>query len=173
MPIGAKLHYQRREVRIARGDAERVQFLSIKQLHRIDDQSDVGRVLALRIAELLDRPNGMLVQFASPALQTRASPVAVRPPNIGDPIFRKLGEHGGDFAMRHVIRVDQQRNASVLRPGHEGGTIMPDSLSRSVTEVEQDNQNAERPTFGRSNAFARNPKPAIRSSPKRVSIKSV
>ena len=43
------------EIAVGGNQAEAVETTTVKKIHRVDDQSDVGRVLACRIGELLLR----------------------------------------------------------------------------------------------------------------------
>jgi hypothetical protein len=75
---------QRREVGVARHDAEAVDQAGVKQVHRVDDHGAVGGVLAADDAELLERPDRVIEQVRLPAGHVGRGPVAVDAAH-GDP----------------------------------------------------------------------------------------
>ena len=113
MSVGLELHHQRREILIARCEAEGVQFLRVEQFHGVDHQRNVGGVLAGRIAELLNGPDRKIVQLVFPVVEARARPIAIGAPNVGGALFGKLRQHVGNLAMRHIVRVDQQCDPAI------------------------------------------------------------
>src|SRR5690242_16623698 len=74
---------QRGEVAVAGDDAEAVEAAGVEQVHRIDDHRRVGGVLALGVAELLDRLDRQGEQLVLPAAQVVVGPVAVGALDVG------------------------------------------------------------------------------------------
>ena len=60
------------EIAVGRDEAEPVKSPAVQEIHGIDHQGDVGRVLACRIGELLLGDDGVLRQDIGPRLQARA-----------------------------------------------------------------------------------------------------
>src|SRR5207237_1760250 len=60
-----------------RHQAESVESPHVKQVHRVDDQGYVGRILSRRIGELLLRYDGVLRQNIGPALGPCIGEVAI------------------------------------------------------------------------------------------------
>jgi len=65
--IRAQLHDQRGKIGVAGGEAEGVELLRVEQFHRVDDERDVGGVLAGRIIKLLDRADREVMELVLPA----------------------------------------------------------------------------------------------------------
>src|SRR5690606_16010471 len=99
------------EVAVRRHQAEAVEPSRMQQVHRVDDQGDVARVLALGVLEVLlplDRPAR---QDVDPALQRWVGRIAVDAPGRGlaqggDLAKKRLGDPG-----RGVLAVDQHGQA--------------------------------------------------------------
>src|SRR6185436_9087251 len=101
---------------------------AVHQVHGIDDQRDVRRVLARDIGELLVRDDGVLGEDVGPAAQAGAREVAVDAPDAGLAQLRDFLEHTvGDFG-RGVVGVDQ--DGQTWRAGFEGHSVSPESIAR-------------------------------------------
>jgi hypothetical protein len=78
----------------------------MQQVHRIDDQRDVGCVLAGGISELLLGNDRMPGKRLGPPFGTGAGKVAVNPPDAGFPEFRDFLNQPVHNLGRRVDRVD-------------------------------------------------------------------
>ncbi len=95
------------KVTVARDDAEAGEAAGIEQVHGVDDHCAIGRVLAGRIGELLDRLNRMFEQAFLPALQVGAGPVAVDALDARHAIIGDLGQEADNDLRRGVVAIDQ------------------------------------------------------------------
>ena len=121
----------RREVAVVRDeDQGRRRVGASHQLHRVDGQTHVGRVLARRVAALVDELEfGPFLGGGAPAAEA-ALEVAV---GLGGGDRRVADEatEGGEVLVRDVIRVDQHADALVrlglggFRGGGRGGVRLP------------------------------------------------
>ena len=151
-----------REIAVARNDAETAEPAGVEQIHRVDDQRRIGRVLAGRVAELLDRLDRVRQQRFLPALELRAGPVAVDALDRRGAVLGDLGEQAVDDGGLRVVGVDEN--------GERGGTC-----GHGVRHVGLGNRSvllrasippsgamippAMRPRFEPSNWFANAPQP--------------
>ena len=79
----------------------------MKQVHGIDDQGDVGRILSGRIGELLLRDDGVLGQNIGPALGPCIGEVAIDAANTGLPDLGNLLEQAVGDLCRRIVGIDQ------------------------------------------------------------------
>lgn len=99
------------EIAVARDDAEAIDPAREQQFHGVHDQRGIARVFALRIVELLHRPNAQPVQALRPRSQRAVGPVAIRPAHRGPAaLVHQLHELRGAVAA-HVLGIDQHRQA--------------------------------------------------------------
>jgi hypothetical protein len=83
----------------------------MQQVHGIDDQRDVGRILSGRIGKLLLRDDGVSGQLIRPALRAGIGEIAV---NATDACLAYLGdllEQSIRDLCRSIVGVDQNREA--------------------------------------------------------------
>jgi hypothetical protein len=76
-PRLADTHRQAGEVAVRRHDAKPAHAARVQQLHRVDDERAVGRVLAARVLELLHGPDGEFREMLFPGRELGRGPVAV------------------------------------------------------------------------------------------------
>jgi hypothetical protein len=100
---------------------------AMKQVHRVDDQGDVGRILSRRIGELLLGDDGVLRQNISPALGPCIGEVAIDAANAGLPDLGNLLEQSVRDLCGRIVRIDQ--NSETGRAGF-GRHDFPQSLNR-------------------------------------------
>ena len=79
----------------------------MKQVHGIDHQRDIRRILADRIGELLMRDNRERRENTSPAFQVRIGKVSIYPPHAGLSKGRYLLEDGLGVLGGHIIRINK------------------------------------------------------------------
>lgn len=95
------------EITVAGYQAETVDIARVQEIHRINDERRVRRILSLRVGELLDGLDGMAVKMGLPPNQVLRGPVTERPLDCGGP---KLGDFFKQF-LRHrcggVVRIDE------------------------------------------------------------------
>ena len=108
---------RRREVAIAGDDAEAIDAAGVEQVHGVDHERDVGRVLASDVLTLLDGPDAVPGEQGHPGRKTRGRPVAVDPFDGGATVVLDLGEKGLEQAVGDVVGVDQDGEPAV--PGRE------------------------------------------------------
>lgn len=106
---------QARVVAVARHDAESVHALLVQNVHRVDDQRRIGRVLACRIGVLLNGRDGVLQQHLFPGGEFRVGEIPVnafyrRCAVVGDLIQNILY-----LAVRDVVGIDQHREFLVIQ----------------------------------------------------------
>ena len=103
----------RREIAVVRDEDERRgRIRAGHQLHGVDRQAHVGRVLAGRVAALVDEVQfGPVLGGGAPAAEA-AVEVAVGAGG-GDLRFADEAAEGGEVLVRDVIRVDQHADALV------------------------------------------------------------
>ena len=104
-----------REVAVARDDAEPVDVAGIQDVHRVDDHRGIRRVLARRVAVLLDGRDGIVEQDVFPGGHRRPRPVAVDPLDGRHAVVRDLVQDELDIFFGHVIRVDQHGETLFVR----------------------------------------------------------
>lgn len=106
---------QAREVAVGGDQAEAVEAAAVQQIHRVDDQRDVGGVLAGRVGELLLGNDGMAGQKIRPALGTGGGKVAIDAANAG---FAELGD-----LLEQAIRDLRRRVVGIDQDGKSGRTV--------------------------------------------------
>ena len=79
----------------------------MKQVHGVDDQGDVGRILSGRIGELLLGYDGMLRQDVGPALGPCIGEVAIDAANAGLADLGNLLEQSICNLRGRIVGVDQ------------------------------------------------------------------
>ena len=105
---GADAGGKRGEVAVAGDEAEAVKGAAVEQIHRINDEAHVGRVLAFGVGELLYRDERVFEQHVFfPALRFGAAPVAVDAFDAGDAVFGDFGKEAADGAGGGVVGVDE------------------------------------------------------------------
>ena len=82
-PLFADAAGEAREVAVRGHQDEAVEAPGVQEIHGVDDQRDVGRVLAFRVGELLVREHGEVLEFLVPATQLLVGEVAVDPSDAG------------------------------------------------------------------------------------------
>src|SRR5215204_3815371 len=105
----------------------------MKQVHGVDDQGDVGRILPRRIGELLLRYDGVLRQDIGPALGPCIGEVAVDAANAGLPDLGNLLEQSVRDLCRRIVGIDQ--NSETGRAGF-GRHDFPQSLNRRTSSLD-------------------------------------
>src|SRR5690625_2221549 len=89
------------------------------QIHRVDDQRDVGGVLTGRIGELLLRQDGERLQLPDPAARAIARHVAIKSSYIRVPMLGDLLEKAVRMGGAGIVAIDQHGNAPA-RDVHRG-----------------------------------------------------
>jgi hypothetical protein len=107
LPVLPQAVREARVVAVAAHDAEAVHRAQVQQVHRVDDQHRVGRVLALGVLELLYRADGCPVQGVLPLVHVRRRPVAVDAFRSHLSILGGLREIQHERAPTGVVSVDQ------------------------------------------------------------------
>ena len=116
MPLLADARGEAGEVAVRGDEAEAVEAAGVQQVHRVDDQRDVGRVLAGGVGELLLRQDGVPGQHLLPAGLLALGEVAVdaaqaRLADLGHLLEEAVGDLG-----RGVVGVDQDGELAARRP---------------------------------------------------------
>ena len=114
-PALAQTAGQAREVRVAGHEAEAIDVVGVEDVHGVDDHGGIRGILALGVAELLDGRDGVLQQRVLPFRVQGERPVAVDALDSDGAILRQLVQDRLQVARRHVVRVDEQREAAVGR----------------------------------------------------------
>jgi hypothetical protein len=83
----------------------------MQQVHCVDDQRNVGRVLAFGIGELLVRIDGVLLQDIRSRLELWSGKIPVDAANTGLAELRHFLEQSGRDLRRGVVRIDQHGEA--------------------------------------------------------------
>ena len=96
-------------VAVARHDAESVDRLFVQDVHRVDYQRRIRRVLACRVGVLLDRGDRILEQHAFPCRELRVGEIAVDTLDRRRAVVGDFVEYVLDFPVRDVVGVDQHR----------------------------------------------------------------
>src|ERR1700754_4809719 len=105
----------------------------MKEVHRVDDQGYVGRILSSRIGELLLGYDGVLRQNIGPALGSGIGEVAVDAANAGLSDLCNLFEQTIGDPCRSIVGVDQ--NSETGRAGFRRHDF-PQSLNRRTSSLE-------------------------------------
>lgn len=99
----------------------------MQQIHCIDNQCNVGRVLAERICNLQVRNNRITIQNVLPTFQKIIRKVAINPLEAGLADFRQFNKQALGDLRRGVIRIDQDRQRfvghSICHAGVTNGKI--------------------------------------------------
>src|SRR4051812_9663653 len=100
------------EVAVAGDQGEGVEVPRVEKVHRVDDERRVGRVLAHRVGELLDRLDRVARQLRLPAGELLRRPVAVRTLDRRRAVPCQLGEHGLRVGAGDVVGIDEDGESS-------------------------------------------------------------
>ena len=100
----------------------------MKQVHGVDDQGDVGRILSSRIGELLLGYDGVLRQDIGPALGPCIGEVAVDAADAGLPDLGNLLEQAIRNLCRRIVGIDQN--------GETGRASLPEAMTFSIVKSE-------------------------------------
>ena len=95
------------QVAVRRDEAEAVHAARVDQVHRAHDEREVGRVLALEVAELLVRPDAQRVDHMLPRRELRRGPVAIGAAHRGPAERGGLVHHEGSLGGAGVFSVDE------------------------------------------------------------------
>lgn len=128
VPVLLRTGHEADEIAVAGSDADAVHTALLQALHHVHDERGIARVLALRIVELLHRPDAQGVQPFLPGEQEVGGPVAIRAAHRGPAAFVDQPHELLGMLAAHVLGVDvdgqaralgwvgeiRQRNAGVL-----------------------------------------------------------
>jgi hypothetical protein len=98
---------QPRVIAVGRDDAEAVHVVPMQQVHRVHDEREVGRVLALHVLELLARPYAHLLHHLLPGRELRRHPVAVGAAHGGPTIAAHPLHDLAELCRLRVLGIDQ------------------------------------------------------------------
>src|SRR5690606_27384922 len=105
------------EVGIRRHQAETVEPPGMEEVHRVDDEGDVRRVLARRVGELLLGEDGVTLQHLLPSRLLALGEIAIDPPQARLTDLRHLLEERVGDLRAGVVRIDEDREPLVpVRP---------------------------------------------------------
>lgn len=113
---------QAREVAVGGDDDEPVDLAGVQDVHRVDDERGVGRVLArllaglvaLDVTELLDGRDGVVEQLGAPLGRLRVGEVAVDAAVRRHAVAGNLVEDDGKVLGGDVVRVDEERETRLI-----------------------------------------------------------
>src|SRR6185369_2053221 len=105
----------------------------MKQVHGVDDEGYVGRILSGRIGELLLGDDGVLRQNVGPALGPDVGEVAIDAANARLPDLGNLLEQSVRDLCRSIVGIDQHRETGRTGFGRHG---FPQSLNRRTSSCE-------------------------------------
>src|SRR5215510_8169048 len=94
-----------REVAVGRYQAEAVESPAIEQVHGIDDECDVCRILLGRIGDRMLRQDGKPVEDLDPSFVICAGEVTIDSPHARFPDLGDLFKQAGRDARRGVVRI--------------------------------------------------------------------
>ena len=77
-------------IAVAGDQAEAVHHVGVEQVHGVNDHGAVGGILANRVAELLDRLDGMEIQHILPGIHAGGGPIAVNAADGNQAVFPGL-----------------------------------------------------------------------------------
>jgi hypothetical protein len=104
-------HGQPGEVAIARDEAEAVKALGVQEVHRVDDQRAVRRVLARGVRELLDWLDSVALQHLLPGGAGRRREIAVDALHGRLAEASDLGQQTVDHGGLRVVGIDEDGKA--------------------------------------------------------------
>lgn len=105
------------EIAVRGDEHESVESPGVHQVHRVDDERDVGRVLAFRVRKLLVGDEREDRELLLPAPKQRSGEVPVDSPHARLAEGRDLLEDGVCPLRRSVVGVDQHRQSWFVVPG--------------------------------------------------------
>ena len=95
------------EVAVGRDQAKAVETATVQEIHRVDYEGDVGRLLTSRVGELLLGDNRVLREHIDPGLRAGACEVAINAPNACLADLGDLLEQAVNDLCRGVVSVYQ------------------------------------------------------------------
>ena len=99
------------EITVGRNQAEAVETAAMEEVHRVDDEGDIGGVLPRGVGELLLGDDGVLGQEIGPCLRAGAGEVAIDAPDAGLADLGDLLEQTVRDLRRGVVGIDQNGKA--------------------------------------------------------------
>ena len=124
---------QPRKVAIGRYQAEAIEPTAVQKIHGVDDESNVGSVLAGRVGKILMRHDRMFGQNVGPRFQSRSGKVSVDTANAGFADLGNLFEESRRDTRRSIVGIDKYSEAGRAGFGH--GTTMPHAETESHLPV--------------------------------------
>jgi len=103
------------KVTVGRDQNKYAEMSSVQHIHRVDDQSDIGRILALGIGSLLVLNQSQFLRCLCPASQKFAGPVAIDAAQSRFAEFCNFLQDGISEFCRNIVGVDKDRQAFGLR----------------------------------------------------------
>src|SRR6516225_1520879 len=79
----------------------------MQQIHCVNDQSTVTRILSHGITKLLDRLDRVVGQDSAPAIKIGGGKVPIDALDGRDTQLRNLGENITNYSRRRIISIDQ------------------------------------------------------------------
>lgn len=113
-PLAPQAERQWREVAVGRHQAHAIELPRVHQVHRVQAQRDVGRVLARGVGEEMHRLDGVVVQHGLEAPHAGPRPIGKRALDDERALTGGAQQDGTDQRVGNVLRVDQHGELLLL-----------------------------------------------------------